>query len=64
MKNLKRKRVPYCAACWDKGYSSVLANWHQAADFMGDVSRDEVFEKRNYCPCKIGQKLKLKETKE
>ena len=59
----KRPRVPTCANCWDKGYSSVLSNWHQAADFTGDISHDEVFEKRNYCPCKKGQKLKKLESK-
>ncbi len=55
---MKKLRVPHCASCWDKGWSSVLSNWHQAADFIGDKSRDVVMEKRNYCPCKKGQKLK------
>lgn len=60
---LKKPRVPYCANCWDKGWNSYLSNFHQAADFLGDKSHDRVFEKRNYCHCKGGQKLKRLENK-
>lgn len=61
--NLKRKRVPYCASCWDKGYATVLQTFHQATDFEGDKVKavNRIFEKRNYCYCKGGQRLKRKE---
>lgn len=62
-KIVKKRRVPYCASCWDKGWSSVLSVEHTASDFeMGERGGDKMIQKRNYCQCKKGRKLLKLET--
>lgn len=62
-KGYKRPKVPYCYSCYDKGYNSYLAVEHTASDFeMGERGGDKTFEKRRYCGCKGGQRLKRLES--
>jgi hypothetical protein len=58
MKTLrKRPRVPYCYSCYDKGWNSYLSVQRIGSDF-DFVGGDRMIEKRLYCGCKKGQKLK------